>query len=228
MSVQERINSYWTERAPSYDDYQQRPDRLDADREAWGAIWAAALPAAPADVLDVGTGSGQVARTLARLGHRVTGIDLAEGMLARARAYGDDVLFATGDAVEPPFPPGRFDAVVSRYVMWTLREPALAVANWIRLLRPGGTIAVVDSTWFPEGLDAPGGTFGHWYDASVRNALPLAAAASIQRTADVFTAAGLTDVLVTPLPTILALDREFGVAPGHAVRTQYLIRGAAR
>jgi SAM-dependent methyltransferase len=149
-------------------------------------------------------------------------------MLERARAHGGDATFRSGDAVEPPFPPARFDAVVSRYVMWTLREPARAVANWIRLLRPGGTIAVVDSTWFPDGLDASGGDFGRWYDASVRDALPLAAAPSIQPTADVFTAAGLTDVRVTPLTTILELDRTFGVAPGHEVQLQYLIRGAVR
>lgn len=228
MNVQHRINQYWTERAPSYDDYQQQPERLDADRAAWSAVWAAALPGAPADVLDVGTGSGQVATTIAGLGHRVTGIDLADGMLERARAHPGGATFLEGDAVEPPFPPAGFDAVVSRYVMWTLREPATALANWARLLRPGGTIAVVDSTWFPNGLDASGENFGKWYDASVRAALPLAAASSIQQTVDVFTAAGLADVRITPLTTILELDGTFGVAPDHEVQLQYLISGRTR
>ena len=216
MTTQDRINSYWTERAPSYDDYQQQPDRLDADRAAWESIWTDALPPAPADVLDVGTGSGYVALTLAGLGYRVTGIDLAAGMLDRARAHTTGLdnapEFREGDAVVPAFPPGSFDAVVNRYVMWTLREPATAVANWIRLLRPGGALAVVDSTWFPNGLDSSGDGFGRWYDASVLDALPLAAATSINQTAAVLEAAGLRDVQVTPLTAILELDQQYGVA----------------
>lgn len=231
MSEQDRINQYWTGRAPAYDEYQQRPDRLAADRRAWTAIWAAALPPAPLDVLDVGTGSGQAAMVLAGLGHRVTGIDLSEGMLARARrhaatlANGPD--FRLGDAVHPGLPDGSLDAVTSRYLMWTLREPEVAVANWIRLLRPGGTVAVVDSTWFPEGLDDTPEGFAGWYDAEVRAALPLAAARSIDQTAEVLDAAGLKDVTVTPLTTIHDLDREHGVAPGHEVQMQFLITGRA-
>ncbi|MGH8932096.1 MAG: class I SAM-dependent methyltransferase [Egibacteraceae bacterium] len=55
-------------------------------KDAWADVCSGALPTPPADVLDVGTGTGQVALLLADLGHRVTGIDLAEGMLALARA----------------------------------------------------------------------------------------------------------------------------------------------
>lgn len=229
--VQERINGYWTGRAPAYDDYQQSPDRLDADRRAWSQVWARALPTAPADVLDVGTGSGQVAVLLAGLGHRVTGIDLADGMLDRAREHAarqdNPPVIRRGDAVAPDFPPGSFDAVTSRYLMWTLRRPETAVANWLRLLRPGGTIAVVDSTWFPDGLDGSAENFGEWYDEQVRGALPLAAAASIQQTAAVLEQAGLRDVRVTPLAEVLELDRRYGVAPGHEARLQYLVAGHA-
>ncbi|MFI5933805.1 class I SAM-dependent methyltransferase [Actinoplanes sp. NPDC051494] len=221
MSVQDRINGYWTGRAPAYDDYQQRPERVAADTAAWSRVWSQALPVAPADVLDVGTGSGQVAMVLAGLGHRVTGIDLADGMLDRARAHAATVDnppdIRRGDAVHPDFPPAGFDAVVSRYLMWTLREPRVALENWIRLLRPGGTIAVVDSTWFPRGVDI--------YDDAVRAALPLAAATSIQQTVTVLEQAGLTEVTLTPLTTILDLDREYGVADNHDVQLQYLVKG---
>lgn len=229
MSAQDRINAYWTGRAPSYDQYQQRPERLEADDRAWAEIWAEALPGTPADILDVGTGSGHAALTIARLGHRVTGIDLAEGMLEQARKHaataGNAPDFRLGDAVAPDFPPASFDAVVGRYVTWTLREPDVAVANWIRLLRPGGRLAFVDSTWFPNGLDDAAENFAGYYDESVRAALPLAAAKSIDETALYFANAGLSEVRVKPLTSIYDLDQKYGVAENHDLQMQFLITG---
>lgn len=232
-TVQDRINAYWSGRAPEYDAYQQRPERLELDRAAWAEVWAEALPPAPAEVLDVGTGSGYVALLLASLGHRVTGTDLSEGMLAIARehaaAQSSGPRFRPGDAVAPDFPEASFDAVTNRYLMWTLREPQTALAAWRRLLRPGGVLALVDTAWFPYGMEVPeNDDFGHWYDAEVRGALPLSDARSITETAELVTAAGFADVTVTPLTSILELDRSHGVAPGHDVRLQYLVRGVAR
>ncbi|MFY1638073.1 class I SAM-dependent methyltransferase [Solwaraspora sp. WMMB335] len=229
MTAQDRINTYWTGRAPSYDEHVQRPDRFTADQQAWSVIWAQALPPAPLDVLDVGTGTGQVAMVLAGLGHRVTGIDLSDGMLERARRHAAELprgpRIRHGDAVAPDFPPGSFDAVTSRYLMWTLREPDVAVANWVRLLRPGGRVAVVDSAWFPDGLDNASENFAGCYDERVQAVLPLATATSMDQTVAILEQAGLTDVTVTPLKSILELDRRFGVAPHHDIRLQYLVAG---
>lgn len=227
--IQTGINSYWTGRAADYDAAQRRPERRDRDLAAWSQVWGSALPPAPADVLDLGTGSGFVAFVHAGLGHRVVATDLAEGMIevARSHAHGAGAPdFRLGDAVDPDFAPGSFDAITNRYLMWTLREPLVALANWHRLLRPGGVLAVVDGLWFPEGLEAnttPG--FAASYDEEVRRALPLAEARSIDETAEVIRSAGFRDVTVTPLTTILELDREYGAAPGHEVTVQQLIRG---
>lgn len=239
--VQDNINAYWTGRAPAYDDYQRRDQRWDVDRAAWADILAGALPPAPAQVLDLGTGSGYVAFLLAELGHHVTASDLSTGMLDRARAHAAELavagepapIFFDDDAVAPDFAPESFDAITNRYLMWTLREPQTALANWQRILRPGGVLVVVDSTWFPDGMHAESATadetdtaddFSRLYDRSVRGALPLAEARSIDATRDLVEAAGFAEVTVEPLTAILELDRAHGVAPGHHVQTQHLIR----
>lgn len=230
--LQANLNAYWSERAPAYDDHQRRPERLELDRAAWGDIFADALPPAPSDVLDLGTGSGFVALLLASLGHRVTATDLADGMLARAREHAATMAhpprFAAGDAVAPDFAPESFDAITNRYLMWTLRDPKEALAGWRRLLRPGGVLAVVDSTWFPDGrgVDVTD-DFARWYDDEVRAGLPLAEARSIESTREVVEAAGFRDVTLTPLTSILELDRAHGVAPNHEVQLQYLVRAVA-
>lgn len=221
-TLQDTINDYWTERAPSYDAYQQRPERRDLDVDVWGRAWSGALPPAPLDVLDVGTGSGHVARLLSSLGHRVTGIDLSPGMLeiATRHAATDPTppRFLVGDAVAPDLPAGSFDAVVGRYVMWTLREPEVAVRSWLGLLRPGGVVVMADSTWFTDGL-------GDLYGERPDGHLPLADARSIDEVRDAMVRGGLHDVTVTPLDEVLELDRSFGVAPGHEVQLQHLLVG---
>jgi SAM-dependent methyltransferase len=45
-------------------------------------------------------------------------------------------------------PPASFDVVTSRHFLWTLREPAKAMASWRNLLRPGGRLVAVDGFWF--------------------------------------------------------------------------------
>ncbi|NYF98544.1 class I SAM-dependent methyltransferase [Janibacter cremeus] len=229
-ALQARINDYWDHRARVYDEAQHREGRDVVDRDLWGRVWASALPPAPARVLDLGTGSGHAAFVLADLGHDVTGVDSSAGMLEIARARtagtkGASPTFVLGDAVDPPVA-GGFDVVVSRYLMWTLREPLTALQRWRALLRPGGVLAVVDSTWFDAGLEGSPSEFIDSY-AAVMDDLPLASAESIGATAEVVTAAGFTDVTTRPLTDVLEVDRRLGVAPGHRPRLQYLVHGTA-
>ena len=96
-------------------------------------------------VLDIASGTGLVANALAERGHRVTGIDISEPMLARARARVPGAVFVTGNAEALPFPNDTFDAAVSAQSFhWLDRDKALAEA--VRVVRPGGIVAV----WWKE------------------------------------------------------------------------------
>ncbi|HKX17482.1 MAG TPA: class I SAM-dependent methyltransferase [bacterium] len=103
-------------------------------------------------VLDVACGTGVVAITAARLGARVTGLDLTPELLERARENagiaGVDITWHEGDVEQLPFGDADFDVVLSQFGHIFAPRPAVAVAEMLRVLKPGGTIAF--STWPPE------------------------------------------------------------------------------
>src|SRR3984893_15354651 len=102
-------------------------------------------------VLDVACGAGVVATTAARLGARVTGLDLTPELLERARENssnaGVEIEWREGDVEELPFDDAVFDAVVSQTGHMFAPRPDVAVAEMLRVLKPGGAIAF--STWAP-------------------------------------------------------------------------------
>jgi 2-polyprenyl-3-methyl-5-hydroxy-6-metoxy-1,4-benzoquinol methylase len=103
-------------------------------------------------VLDVACGTGVVAITAARLGARVTGLDLTPELLERARENsgiaGVEIDWHLGDVEELPFQNAAFDVVLSQFGHMFAPRPDVAVAEMLRVLKPGGTIAF--TTWPPE------------------------------------------------------------------------------
>lgn len=148
MSTAEEIRAYWDADAATYDLSSDHRPGSPAEMAAWLTALGRLLPPAPARVLDCGAGTGFLSLLAARLGHRVTAVDLSTGMLAklreRAEAEGLTVEVIEGSADAPP--PGPFDAVVERHVLWTLPDPAGALAAW-RRAAPFGRLVLIESLW---------------------------------------------------------------------------------
>src|SRR5688500_13099405 len=103
--------------------------------------------AAGCAVLDVGCGTADVLAGLAAVATaqgRAVGVDASEQMLAvaqqRARAAGVSLDLRVGDATELDFEDGSFDVVRSERTLQWVSDPARAVAEMVRVLRPGGRI----------------------------------------------------------------------------------------
>ena len=107
------------------------------------------------EMLDVATGSGNVAIPAAQAGASVTGLDLTPELLeaARRRAVkaGVDVRWIEGDAEELPFESDSFDRVTSCFGVMFAPRHEQAASELARVARPGATIAV--TAWTPEGLN---------------------------------------------------------------------------
>jgi arsenite methyltransferase len=101
--------------------------------------------------LDVGSGPGNVTASLARAAGPdglALGVDISEPMLARAvnTAAGPQVGFLRADAQQLPFRDATVDAVTSLAVLQLVPDPSAAVAEMVRVLRPGGRIAIMVPT----------------------------------------------------------------------------------
>jgi ubiquinone/menaquinone biosynthesis C-methylase UbiE len=105
-------------------------------------------------VLDVATGTGNVAIRAARRGAHVTAVDLEPAQLERGRAEagGLDIEWVEADAQDLPFADGAFDVVTSAAGAIFAPDHGRTAAELQRVTRPGGTIGMINFT--PEGLAA--------------------------------------------------------------------------
>jgi ubiquinone/menaquinone biosynthesis C-methylase UbiE len=147
------VPDFWNAAAAAFDEAADHGLRDLAVREAWRARLVSWLPPAPATVLDLGCGTGSLSLLLSQLGHRVTGLDLAEQMVdqARSKCAGTAVTFDVGDASDPDIADASVDVVITRHLLWTLPDPHAALTRWIRLLRPGGRLVLVEGRWTVPG-----------------------------------------------------------------------------
>jgi SAM-dependent methyltransferase len=143
---------FWDAEAGTFDEQPDHGLRDPVVRSAWADRLLPLLPPPPARVADLGCGTGSLSLLMAEAGHHVSGLDISPAMVASARekvaVAGLDAELSVGDAAVPPWPPGTFDVVLTRHVLWAMDDPDAALARWIDLLGPQGRLVLVEGRWW--------------------------------------------------------------------------------
>jgi ubiquinone/menaquinone biosynthesis C-methylase UbiE len=231
--VKQQVATHWNRRAPSFDDDFGHSIRTPGERAAWDRILALVLEALPGlAALDVGCGTGFLALELAARGHQVVGVDFAPAMIEEARrkatARGLSVRFEEADAEQLPFAPGSFDLVISRHLLWTLPHPLAAIDEWIRVLRPGGRLAVVDGQFDTGGLARSSGIARRSEEyAAIGDQLPFLGGRPREEIEALVKAHGLVRVTGDSLLDLVAAQEQRMIAEGREVTAhrRYVVWG---
>ncbi len=148
-SIKDDIRDYWSLRAQTYDLSPGHGIARHAEIDAWGRLIRRHLGEGDGrTALDLACGTGVMTMLMHGLGFKVTGLDFTEPMMARARRKADDakasIRFLTRDAEETMEPDGTYDIIIARHLVWTLTDPDKAFADWLRILKPGGRLLIID------------------------------------------------------------------------------------
>lgn len=144
---------------------------LGQDRRWRRAVLDAVAPAEGERVLDLAAGTGTSSEPFARAGATVVPCDFSLGMLEVGKAARPGLPFVAGDATRLPFREGTFDAVTISFGLRNVVAPEVALAEMLRVTRPGGRLVVCEfsaPTWAP---------FDRLYRGYLMRALPAVARA---------------------------------------------------
>ena len=231
--VKQQVAAHWDRRAAHFDEDFGHSIRTAGERAAWDRLLDLVLAGrGTLDALDLGCGTGFLCFELAARGHRVTGVDFAPAMLAEARrkaaAGGVSIRLEEADAEHLPFAPGSFDLAISRHVLWTLPHPEAAIDEWVRVLRRGGRLVVVDSQVDPAAPPpaAENARTSPEYGL-VGEQLPFLGGRSREQIEALLSAHGLVSVSSDPLLDLVAAQEQRLAEEGREqrMRRRYVVWG---
>jgi ubiquinone/menaquinone biosynthesis C-methylase UbiE len=245
------VRKYWDYGSKFYDDVPGFGG--DEEHNLWKNYLSNAIGLEPKKVLDVGTGTGIVAMLLDELGHNVTGVDFSMGMMDvarnKAKASGADVKFLEGDVENLQFDDGTFDCITARYVLWTMTNPQKAIREWVRVVKPGGKIIIIEgksvnkgalprfSDKFADGLyriywfvKFGKNPFLNSYKKDIRQGLANQHGITKEQIIEYLSSAGVTGLNFSDLNAIACARRKRHpkhLKPSHGDNPTYLISGIA-
>jgi SAM-dependent methyltransferase len=239
--AEEALRLYWDVDARTYDRWSEHGAWSPGERAAWAGALAQLLPPPGARVLDVGAGTGFLSLAAARLGYEVTALDISPGMLSRLEHAAHEENLAIEIVCAPAHKPpdGPFDAVIGRLLLWTLPDPAEALAAWRQVTRgPLVAFEALRGRDYVEGLRRRARRAlwrtrrlppeHHRTSPEIRAALPRVGDVSPSGFVSLIEAAGwrwpelvrLRDVEWARLLALPPLDRLAGVTPEYAIRAR--------
>ncbi len=147
----EQVQSMFDTIAPAYD-FMNRAMTMGLDRVWLRRLVKVAVEGKPTDIVDLATGTGDVAFALARRlpQARITGLDISEGMLAKATAkaatsgYAANISFRQADCLVTDLPDAGADLVTVAYGVRNFADIAAGYREMFRILRPGGKLCVLE------------------------------------------------------------------------------------
>jgi 2-polyprenyl-3-methyl-5-hydroxy-6-metoxy-1,4-benzoquinol methylase len=151
-SIRDEIRDFWSARAATFDESVGHEIFSESERRAWHRLTRRNLGEGQGRrALDLACGTGVISHLMADMGFAVTGLDWSEAMLDRARAKakkrGADIRFLMRDAERTGEDPASYDAIITRHLVWTLVDVPAAFTEWFALLKPGGTLLIVDGNF---------------------------------------------------------------------------------
>ena len=150
--ISDSIKKYWTNRSQTYSE-QNNAELQCNQNEIWTqTILENVDKKGCLKVLDIGCGPGEFSILMAKAGHNVTGVDMTEAMLEKARLnaqnYNVDVDFVSMDVQNLQFEDDTFDLIISRNVTWNLQEIENFFKGCRRILKKDGRMVYFDANWY--------------------------------------------------------------------------------
>lgn len=152
-----QIINYWDKRALSFSKDKQA-ELESKHAQAWiKEINNVTSIQEGMKILDIGTGAGFLAILCAQQGSDVTGIDISSDMIKSAQQnaqhFHQDIQFQIMDAEQLAFEDATFDVVIARNVTWLLSNTQEVYREWLRVLKPNGTLINIDGDYGKDSFE---------------------------------------------------------------------------